>query len=102
MTHAEEATVKEEWLWCDMCKKPIKAYFIDFVKKAGKPDSWALVNPHEHPLRIEICPKTAWLALDFKATRFPTVAELFEALAKKALLKEILTKLDTLARLVKR
>jgi len=94
-----EPTFKEEWLWCDQCKKTVKAYFIEYVLEANKPARWAFVNPHEHPLRVDICPRTVWSAHDYKESRFPQVTELIKRLEEVSRWREALRNLEELSKI---
>jgi hypothetical protein len=62
------------WLWCNDCKKGVKAFFIEVTL-----EKWIMVNPHEHALSVGICPRTVWIAKDFKEFRHPRLAEVFKA-----------------------
>ena len=91
-----EPKIKELWLWCDTCKGTFKAYEITFSETR-----WALINPHEHDLRIGICPRTVWKTVDFKEHKFPQLTELFKLAEDVAKLKQLLAVLGELAEIEK-
>jgi len=99
LSEVKHYKIKEEWLWCDECKKTVKAYTIDCPEEEGEPARWIFINPHEHVLRIGACPRTVWATADFKEQKFPELTELFKALGEKAPLEKILKVLETLGKL---
>ena len=92
-----EPKIETEWLWCNTCKKTFPAYLIKF-----RETKWAFVNPHEHALTVGICPRTAWLTLDFKEDKFPQLTELFKLCEEHEKLNCLLKVFEELAEIEKR
>jgi len=89
-----DAKIELEWLWCRTCKKTFPAYFIRI-----KDTKWIFINPHEHDLGVGICPRTVWITIDLKESKFPQLTEVFklcEAVKKLKEIENILNKLEKL------
>jgi len=84
-----ELKLEELWLWCETCKKTFKAYTIKISD-----EKWIMINPHEHYLRVGICPRTVWRVNDYKEEKHPELGELFRLLEKRENLKKLLNLLE--------
>jgi len=91
--------LEELWLWCDICRKTVKAYNYEIEEGA-----WILINPHEHPLRVGICPKTVWITTDVKCEDGPELLnELVEKLKEqKSTFSLVMTLREFLAKVRRR
>jgi len=85
-----EPRLEELWLWCETCKKTFKVYTIEISD-----EKWIMINPHEHYLRVGICPRTVWIANDYKEEKHPEkLKEIFRLLEEREDLKKLLNLLE--------
>jgi len=60
-------------VWCESCKKAQTLIFVEISE-----EDWICINPHEHFLPMNICPRTIWRTKDLKEESHPELTEVLE------------------------